>query len=150
MRTFAVILQRLLQVGEIPVLVRTCDRAHALDVPQLSILCHELDGKQRRDIVGLFRVSLRPLRKSNRCAYQIEHDLAEQHVLEREERLRVVLLREVLERLVEVRVCGDVVLVFRVEDTGLEVELRLEVWRAVDGVGGGSCGGQRSLGGFIR
>ena len=65
------------------------------------------------------------------CTHKVEHDLAEQHVLERKKGLRVVLLRQVLERLVEVRVCGDVVLVFRMEDTGLKVETCLELGRAV-------------------
>ena len=69
--------------------------------------------------------------------YEVEHDFAEEHVLQSEEGVGVILRAHVLEGLKEVRVCGRVVLVFRVEDTGLQVELGLEVWWAVYGVG--SC-----------
>ena len=53
------------------------------------------------------------------ATYKVEHDLAQQHVLECAECTWVVLSAEVLERLVEVGVCGGVVLVFRVQNTGL-------------------------------
>ena len=65
------------------------------------------------------------------ATYKVEHDLAQQHVLECAECTWVVLSAEVLERLVEVGVSGGVVLVFRVEDTGLKVETCLELGRAV-------------------
>lgn len=51
--------------------------------------------------------------------YEVQHDLAEQHVLERRKRLRVVLRREVLECLEEVRVRGLVVFILGVQDAGL-------------------------------
>lgn len=48
------------------------------------------------------------------ATYQVQHDFAKKHVLERAECTRVVLCAQVLERLVEVGVCGRVVLVLRV------------------------------------
>ena len=77
--------------------------------------------------------------------YKVQHDLAEKHVLERAECARIVLRAQVLERLVEVRVCGGVVFVFGVEDAGLEVERGLEGGRAVDAVRGCACGGEGGL-----
>ena len=52
-RTLLVVLQGLLEVGEIPLLVCPRDRAHTLDVPELRILGRELDREQRRDVLGL-------------------------------------------------------------------------------------------------
>ena len=65
------------------------------------------------------------------ATYKVEHDLAQQHVLECAECTWVVLSAEVLERLVEVGVCGGVVLVFCVQNTGLKIQTCLEVWWTV-------------------
>lgn len=74
--------------------------------------------------------------------HQIQHNLTQQHVLQRPQRpLPIILPAEVLERLEEIRICGGVVLVFGVQDTGLEIQLGLEVWGAVDRVCGCSGGG---------
>ena len=51
--------------------------------------------------------------------YQVEHDLAKKHIFQRAECTWVVLSAEVFERLVEAGVCGGVVLVFCVQNTGL-------------------------------
>ena len=42
-RTFTVILERLFEVSEVPVLVRTSDGTHALDILQLGVFGHKLD-----------------------------------------------------------------------------------------------------------
>ena len=44
--TLLVVLERLLEVGEIPLLVCACDRAHTLDISQLRVLRRKLDGEQ--------------------------------------------------------------------------------------------------------
>ena len=75
---------------------------------------------------------------SRGCTYEIEHDLAHEHILERSVRFRVVLRGKTFEGFEEVGVGGLVVLVLGVEDSGLHVELRLEEWGTVDGVGGRS------------
>ena len=79
---------------------------------------------QRRGSVG-------ELIGPQQATYQVKHDFAKQHVLERSERTWIVLRAQVLKRLIEVGICGRVVLVLCVEDTGLEIEAGLEVWRAV-------------------
>lgn len=92
--------------------------------------------------------SLSPTR-SHANTHQTQHDLAEQHVLERLERPRIPVVRlgETLKRLEEVRVRRLVVLVVGVDCSGLQVERGLEERRAVDRVGGGSGGRESSLGG---
>ena len=80
-----------------------------------------------------------------RRTHQIEHNFTQQHVLQRQQRVGIILLGQVLERLVEIGVRGDVVFVFGVEHTRLEVELGLQVGGAVDRVGGGAGGGEGGL-----
>lgn len=103
---------------------------------------------------------------------QVEHNLAEKHVLESLESSSIVGGRVSLKSLEEVGVAVKseerdasgrrsdeheleeakeryerslVVLVLSVQDTTLHVELSLEEWRAVDRVGSSSSGGQGSL-----
>lgn len=52
-QTLLVILERLLKVGEVALLVRTRDGAHALHVAQLCVLGSQLDRKKRCDIFRL-------------------------------------------------------------------------------------------------
>ena len=70
--------------------------------------------------------------------YKVEHDFTPQHVLQCPERVWVILRTKVLKRLEEIRVSCGIVLIFRMKDAGLEVELRLEVWRAIDRISGRS------------
>lgn len=78
-------------------------------------------------------------------AHQVQHNLTQKHVLQRAQCAIVALGTEVLEGLEEVGVGGGIILVFGVEDTGLEVERGLEVGRAVYRIGGGSGGSQGGL-----
>jgi hypothetical protein len=78
-------------------------------------------------------------------ANQVEHHLAQEHVLERPQCSRVILGGEVLERLEEVRVSGRVVLILGVKNARLEVQRRLKVRWAIDRVRGGAGGGKSSL-----
>jgi hypothetical protein len=86
--------------------------------------------------------------RSNVSTHQTQHDLAEKHVLERLERPRIPVVRlgETLKRLEEVRVRRLVVLVVRVDCSGLQVEGGLEERRAVYRVGSGSGGRESGLG----
>ena len=79
---------------------------------------------QRRGSVG-------ELIGPQQATYQVKHDFAKQHVLERSERTWIVLRAQVLKRLIEVGICGRVVLVLSVQDTRLKVETRLQLWRAI-------------------
>ena len=49
------------------------------------------------------------------------------------------------ERFEKVRICGFVVLVVCVDGAGLEIELTLKEWGAVDRVGSGTSGGEGGL-----
>ena len=77
--------------------------------------------------------------------HQVEHNFAKKHILQRAQRVRIILRAQILERLKEVGVSRRVVFVFRVEDAGLQVELGLEVWWAVNGVCSGTRGCQGCL-----
>ena len=93
-RTLLVVLQRLLEVGEIPLLVCPRDRAHTLDVPELRILGRELDRQQRRDVFGLPGEQDLVGHNNKRYAvqtYQVEHDLAKKHIFQSAECAWVVL-----------------------------------------------------------
>ena len=79
------------------------------------------------------------------ATYEVEHDFAEQHVLEGSERFWIVLCAEVLKCLVEVGICSCVIFVLSMQDTGLEVKSRLEMWWAVYRVGGCSRGSECCL-----
>jgi hypothetical protein len=46
--------------------------------------------------------------------HQVEHHFAEEHILERPKRRRIILGTQILKRLVEVRVCCRIVFVLRV------------------------------------
>ena len=135
-----VVLERLLEVGEVALLVCACDGAHTLDVPQLRVLRSELHAQQGCDIFGLqSAVSIPRRRLMLGRTHQVQHDLAEEHVLQCAERARVVLCTETLEGLVEVGVCSRIVLVLCVKDTRLQIQSCLQVWWAVDGVGRCPC-----------
>ncbi len=100
-----IVLERFLEVREISLLVRTRDRAHALYVSQLRILRRRLDGDKRSHVHGLqTRTRRSGIVNTARASatYEVKHDFAEQHVLERAESARVVLRAQVLEHLVEV------------------------------------------------
>ena len=85
-RTMLVFAESSLKRGETAVLVCLGDGAHRLDV-LAGVLLRQLALHDGRDVLG-----------------QAEHDLAQEHVLERRHRLGVVLARQALERLKEVRV----------------------------------------------
>lgn len=76
----------------------------------------------------------------------VEHDLAEEHVLEGKDGGGVVLGGEPLQGLKEVRVGGLEVLLLGMEDAGLDIKRRLEERGAIDGVGGGAGRGEGGLG----
>ena len=81
-------------------------------------------------------------------AHKVQHNLTQQHVLERAEGLAVLVVAlrgEVFEGLKEVRVSGGVVFVLGVQDAALEVECGLESRWAVDGVGSRPRGGESGL-----
>ena len=93
-RTLLVVLQGLLEVGEIPLRVCPRDRAHTLDVPELRILGRELDRQQRRDVFGLPGEQDLVGHNNKRHAvqtYQVEHDLAKKHIFQSAECAWVVL-----------------------------------------------------------
>ena len=86
---------------------------------------------------------------ADELTYQIQHNLTKEHVFQSTQCIRVILRAEVLESLKEVRISGGVILVFGVEDTRLQIELRLEVRWAVYRVGSSSGRCQSGLGDFL-
>lgn len=97
--------------------------------------------------------------------HEAQHDLAQEHVLERQHSLGIILARQAFQRFKKIRVAGIgsgseaaelrgrqadarslVIFVFGVKDPGLLVELRLQHRRAVDGIGGRPRRRQRGLG----
>lgn len=77
-----------------------------------------------------------------------EHDLAQQHVLERGKRLAALYRIEPLEGFIEVRESGlKVTLVGRMQDAGLQIKRCLNLRGAVDRIrcGTSGCEGRTSL-----
>jgi hypothetical protein len=81
----------------------------------------------------------------NEFANQVKHHLAQEHVLERPQRSRVILGGEVLKRLEEVRISGRVVLILGVKNTRLQVQRRLKVGWAIDRIRSSAGGSESSL-----
>lgn len=103
-----VLLQERLKVVEAAVLVGSGDGLHRVNV-RSGVPLRELARDDRGHVLG-----------------EAEHDLAQEHVLERGGRLGIVLAREAFERFEEVRVGRLVVLVLGVQHARLHVELRLQ------------------------
>jgi len=76
----------------------------------------------------------------------VQHDLAEEHVLQGEDGDGVVLGGKALKSLEKVRVRRLKVLLLRVKNSGLDIKRGLEEGRAVDGVCGGAGRGEGGLG----
>lgn len=120
-----VVAERLLVLLERAVRVRARDRLHRLQV-LAGVLDGLLRGHQLRDVV-----------------VKVQHDLAQQHVLQRGGGLGRLVLRVVaVQRLDEVGEGGVEVLVFGVQHAGLHVQACLEEGWGVDGGGGGARAGE--------
>lgn len=78
-------------------------------------------------------------------AYIIEHDFAQQHVLERHHCARILLGCVALERFIEVRVGRLEVFLLSMQNARLQVECSLKNWRTVNGIGRGASRRESSL-----
>jgi hypothetical protein len=72
--------------------------------------------------------------------HQIQHNFTQQHILQCSQGTLITLRRQILKRLEKVGVRSCVILVFGVENAGLEIESGLKGGGAVDRVGSGSGG----------
>ena len=91
-----VITKGLLEVREVPVLMRESYGPHALNLTELGVFHGELDGEKRCHIFGLVRKkkssNIRTIaHPRSMTTHHVQHNLAQKHVLEGIQRRRVVL-----------------------------------------------------------